>query len=174
MRFNVAQLLKEQTGGMRQQGLREDVSQLDADIVPVSALVGRVQLIRTVDGILATGTLQTSVELVCSRCLEAFSMPIKFLLEEEFHPTLDIVTGASLPRPDDDEMATQIDAHHILDLTEVVRQDILLAIPPNPICRSSCAGLCSICGQNWNEGPCDCEHDEGDPRLQVLQQLLNQ
>lgn len=174
MRFNVAQLLKEQTGGMRQHWLREDISQLDPDIVPVSALVGRVQLIRTADGILATGTLQTSLELVCSRCLEAFAMPIKFLLQEEFHPTLDILTGASLPRADDDEVATQIDAHHILDLTEVARQNILLAMPPHPICRSGCAGLCPICGQNWNEGPCDCQHDEIDPRLQVLQELLNQ
>ena len=99
-------------------------------------------------------------------------MPVRFALEEEFHPTIDIVTGANLPILSDEEPATRIDAHHILDLTEVVRQNILLAIPPYPVCRSQCAGLCPQCGQNWNEGTCDCTDDQVDPRLQVLKKLL--
>ncbi len=173
MRFNVAQLLKEQSGGIRQYSLHEDISQLDPDIVPLTALDGNIQLIRTSDGILARGNLTTSVELVCSRCLEAFSLPVRVVLEEEFHPTLDIVTGATLPVSEDAEQATQIDSHHILDLTEVARQDILLALPPYPICRSRCAGLCPKCGKNLNEGTCDCKDDEIDPRFEALKQLLN-
>ena len=79
-----------------------------------------------------------------------------------------------MPLTADDEAATRIDAHHEIDLTEVVRQNILLAIPPSPICRSKCAGLCPTCGKNWNEGLCDCRRDEIDPRLEKLKQLLDE
>ncbi|MBI4791102.1 MAG: DUF177 domain-containing protein [Chloroflexi bacterium] len=174
MKYNVAQLLKEQSGGMRQYSLHEDIGTLDPDIHPLTTLDGHIQLIRTADGILARGTLNTSVELTCSRCVEPFSLPIRFTLEEEFQPTIDITTGANLPVLDEQEAATQIDAHHILDLTEVVRQDILLAIPPFPVCRSKCAGLCPQCGQNWNEGPCDCTEDKVDPRFEALRELLEE
>lgn len=173
MRYNVAQLLKEQSGHTRQHTLREDISRIDADIVPLSTLDGNIQMLRTADGVLVLGQLHTSVELVCSRCLDEFSLPLKFNLEEEFRPTIDIVTGAMLPISEDDEAATRIDEHHELDLTEVVRQDILLALPPNPICRTKCLGLCPTCGKNWNEGPCDCKRDEIDPRWQSLKELLD-
>lgn len=173
MQFNVSQLLKESSGQSRRYTLHEDIHALDPDIVPLTTLDGTIQMIRTGDGILVTGKLNTTVELNCSRCIEPFSMPLQFTLEEEFHPTIDIVTGASLPITPDDEEATRIDEHHMLDLSEVVRQDILLAIPPNPICRSRCAGLCPKCGKNWNEGPCDCKDDDIDPRLQALKQLLD-
>lgn len=173
MRYNVAQLLKEQSGQTRQYTLHEDISALDPDIVPLSALDGNIQLIRTADGVLAMGKLHTSLELVCSRCLEEFAMPVQFAVEEEFRPTIDINTGASFPLPPEDEVATQIDPHHEIDLSEVVRQDLLLAIPPNPICRTKCLGLCPNCGKNWNEGPCDCKHAETDPRWEALKQLLD-
>lgn len=173
MQYNVAQLLKEQSGGVRDYQLHEDISQLDSEIKPLTALDGHIQLVRTSDGILVLGQLHTTVELACSRCLELFSLPVQFTVEEEFHPTVDIQTGANLPVLAEEEAATQIDEHHILDLSEVVRQDLLLAIPQNPICRSQCAGLCPHCGRNWNDGPCDCKDEDFDPRLQVLKELLD-
>lgn len=174
MRYNVAQLLKDETGQTREYQLHEDISQLDPDIVPLTTLDGTIKMIRTIDGVLAMGKLRASVELTCSRCAEPFSMPVQFSIEEEFRPALDIVTGAALPVPEDDEEATRIDEHHELDLSEVVRQDLLLAIPPFPVCRSQCAGLCPQCGKNWNQGPCDCKDDAIDPRFQVLKQLLDE
>jgi uncharacterized protein len=166
-------LLKDETGQTREYRLHEDVSRLDPDIIPLSALDGDIRLIRTADGILVRGNLHSSVELICSRCAEPFSLPLQFHIEEEFRQTIDIITGASLPIPADDEAATQIDDHHEIDLTEVMRQNMLLAIPPYPLCRTKCAGLCSICGKNWNMGACECRHDDIDPRLQVLKQLLD-
>lgn len=173
MRFNVAQLLKEHSGETRQHTLHENIETLDPDVHPLSALDGAVQFIRTTEGILVTGALHCSLELECARCLEPFSFPLRFALEEEFRPTIDITTGATLPRTEDDEPATQIDARHELDLTEVMRQNILLALPPHPICRRACLGLCSQCGKNLNEGPCACKRDDIDPRLEKLKELLN-
>ena len=172
MIFNVAQLLKEPSGFTKEHELREDISELDPEIVPLSALTGQVQMLRTTDGVFALGTLRTNLELNCSRCLDAFSYPLKFRIEEEFRPSIDISTGASLPHGEDEDAATRIDAHHILDLTEVVRQDILLAMPPHPICRSNCAGLCHVCGQNLNENPHEHVDEKIDPRLEILKELL--
>jgi len=172
MIFNVAQLLKEQSGITKEHDLNEEISALDPEIVPLSALTGHVQLIRTADGVYALGTLRTNLELNCSRCLDEFSYPLKFRTEEEFRPSIDISTGASLPYGEEDEMATRIDDHHILDLTEVVRQNILLAMPLHPICRSNCAGLCHVCGQNLNDNPHEHMDEKIDPRLEVLKQLL--
>jgi uncharacterized protein len=174
MQYNVSQLLKDETGQTRQYELHEDIQALDPGILPLSSLDGRIQMIRTAGGILVTGKLHTSIELLCSRCAEPFSFPLQFKLEEEFRPTIDIATGASFPLPADDEPATRIDDHHIVDLAEVMRQNMLLALPPFPVCRSKCAGLCPACGKNWNEGSCDCKTEELDPRLQVLKQLLDE
>ena len=47
----------------------------------------------------------------------------------------------------------------------------MLALPPNPLCRPDCKGLCPECGANLNEGMCACSRDEGDPRMAVLRGL---
>lgn len=174
MRYNVSQLLKEHVGATRHYQLQEDISELDPSLKPLTDLVGNVDLIRTNDGILVRADLRTNVELTCSRCLVQFSMPVRFKIEEEFHPTIDILTGARLPQPDDADEATQIDAHHLLDLSEIVRQDLTLALPLVPLCRNDCKGLCPNCGKNWNEGDCECADVEMDPRFAILKQLLDE
>jgi uncharacterized protein len=172
MKINVAQLLKEPSGYNKEYELNEDISTLDPEILPLSALTGQAVLFRLSEGVFVRADLRTNIELNCSRCLDPFSYPLKFRVEEEFHPMIDITTGASLPRPEDDDEATRIDAHHILDLSEVVRQDLLLALPPHPLCRNGCAGLCPVCGQNLNDNPHRHEDEHIDPRLEVLKELL--
>ncbi len=167
MRYNVSQLLKENTGGVRHYLVDEDVTGLDPAIVPCDLLHGEVDLLRTPRGILVTGTMATRVEMSCSRCLEPIEVALVITIEEEFQPTIDVISGRQLPMEEEDQ-ALWIDAHHILDLTEVVRQDLLLALPAHPLCRETCAGLCPQCGQNWNEGPCDCQPDHLDLRWSAL------
>ncbi len=169
MRYSVAQLLKEHTGATRHYEVSEDIRGLDPEIQPRQPLTGDVTFMRTVDGILATGHLRTVVEMECSRCLRAVVVPVDFDVEETFLPTIDVVTGHALPIPEDVDPAALIDEHHILDLSEVIRQDILLALPVRPLCREDCLGLCPVCGQNWNEGTCDCETAEPDPRWAGLE-----
>ena len=62
--------------------------------------------------------------------------------------------------------------HGRLDLTPMVREEVLLAIPDSPLCRPDCAGLCPTCGADLNAGPCGCEQPGGDDRWAVLDQLL--
>jgi uncharacterized protein len=171
MRFNVAQLLKEPVGSKRKYHLAEDIQDLDEEIKLTHPIEGTIKLVHSTEGVLLSGQLHTEVELTCSRCLESFSTAVDFTLEEEFRPTIDIRTGAKLPPLDGEDVATLIDSQHIIDLFEVMRQDILLALPPRPLCKPDCAGLCSQCGQNLNEGPCTCEQPLGDPRWEALRTL---
>ena len=166
MQINVSQLLKESIGATRNYHLAEVVD--SAGVVE-----GEVRLLRTDRGILARGKLNTEVEVTCSRCLISFHCPLTLNIEEEYFPTTDVVSGAPLSLPEEPCCFT-IDEHHILDLTEAIRQYALLAIPMKPLCREDCAGLCPHCGHNLNLGPCHCPSQATDPRWFQLTELLNE
>ncbi len=132
---------------------------------------GEVSLVRTHRGVLLQGTLCTEAELACSRCLSMFTCPLTLNIEEEYIPEIDVTTGIPLPPPEEPGTFT-INEHHILDLTEAVRQHALLAIPMKPLCREDCAGLCPRCGCNLNDGPCDCPTEAINPRWSKLTSQL--
>lgn len=169
MQINVAQLLKEPIGAFRDYEVSEmvDVAENGDD----RRVEGTVRLLRVPRGILVTGELQAEVELICSRCLSSFDFPVTLNIEEEYLPTIDISTGVPLASPEEPGTFT-IDEHHIIDLTEAMRQYTLLAIPMKPLCQADCAGLCPICGQNLNQGSCDCLVPAIDPRWSELSKLL--
>ena len=172
MRFNVAQLLKSAAGASREYDLNEDITDIDRDLDVIKPLTGKIRFLRTDKGILVTGHLQAEVHVPCRRCLAPVTAPVEFDLEEQFRPSVDIFTGAAIPVEDGEDEVTRTDEHHILDLAEVIRQNLLLAIPISPLCNLHCRGLCPDCGANLNKEPCSCQREEGDPRLAVLRELL--
>lgn len=174
MRYNVAQLLKGPTGAQRRYDLDEEIRDLDPELEPLAALRGTVTLMRTSQGILATGTLRTALEGACRRCLEPCRVEVELDLQEEFYPMVRIgeVPLDDVPEEDQDE-ALLIDEHHILDLTEVIRQGLWLAAPMQALCRPDCAGLCPNCGGNRNLGECTCDQTPVDPRWATLQAMLD-
>jgi uncharacterized protein len=173
LQFNVAQLLKQQSGTRRAYDIDVEMPPLDAELAVVAPFHGQVRFMRVGAGLLVTGHLETTVELECAHCLSAFRSPVRFEIEEEFRPTLDIVTGTLLPRESGQDMATVIDERHILDLAEVVRQNLALSLPPSPICRPECRGFCPQCGQNLNQGSCNCEEETVDLRWAALKATIS-
>ncbi len=151
MKINVSQQLKASIGSTRSYEVSEIINVAGSN----SMVQGKVGLMRTDRGILARGRLHTEVEVTCSRCLTLFSCPLALNIEEEYFPTTDVVDGAPLPLPEEPGYFT-IDERHILDLTEAIRQYVLLVIPMKPLCRQDCAGLCPSCGHNLNQGCCNC------------------
>ena len=99
-------------------------------------------------------------------------MDVVIELKEEYLPTVDIGTGATYPIADDVDRSLLIDEHHILDLTEVVRQYLVISQTTCEPCQPDCAGLCPECGQNLNLGECSCPRGVLDPRLEALKELL--
>ena len=168
MQMNVSQLLKAPIGTTRNHEVSGTV-EISGDGVG-SQVYGEVELLRTNRGILVKGTLHTEVQATCSRCLSLFGYPLTLNIEEEYFPVIDVVSGNSLSVPEDPGYFT-IDEHHILDLTEAVRQYVLLVGPMKPLCREDCAGLCSSCGHNLNQGPCSCFPQEAAPPRSELNKL---
>lgn len=155
MRCHVAQLLREPVGTIRAYAVDEPAPGLEPDAVAVAPIRGQVRLLRTGRGVLSTATLATSVRLTCSRCLADADEDISFSFEEEFRPSVDLATGMPLPPPDPQDECSLIDEQHILDLSDVVRQNALLALPMKPLCQETCPGLCPQCGRR-RDGTCRC------------------
>lgn len=172
LQFNVAQLLKEVTGGSRDYDINTQFKKpLDEDLIAVAPLVGQVKLLRTGPNILVTGILESVIQKSCGRCLNTFTAPVLVDLEEEFYPITDIHTGAAVSEPLEADEANRIDEQHILDLTEVVRQELVVASDSILYCKADCKGLCPHCGRDRNVEPCDCQDDQIDSRWAGLKAL---
>ncbi len=99
---------------------------------------------------------------VCDRCLSAYEKPYSLTVEHI------LVDNLSNDENDDFILLQQ----YQLPLDDLVLTDVLLELPYKSLCKEDCKGLCSSCGKNLNEGPCDCKPNTTDPRLEVLKQLI--
>jgi len=173
--YNVADLLKGDHGRTASFEVDEEPQFEISGAQLLGNICGTVDLMRSQNGILVQADLSVEAEVTCVRCLAPTRIVLAVHLEEEFRATIDIVTGNRIwPEPDEDIGAESfIDNHHILNLDEVVRQELELAVPMKPLCSEACLGLCARCGKNLNEGPCECEA-EYDMRWEVLRQALGQ
>jgi uncharacterized protein len=168
MEINVSQQLKAPIGNVREYDVSDAVDILGIGVGTEAE--GKVKLTRTNRGILVQGTLKAKIPAECSRCLKVFDCPLTVKVEEEYFPSIDINSGGPLEVPDEAGSLT-IDEHHILDLSEAIRQNALLAIPMKPLCREDCGGICQTCGKDLNQGQCNCKKNEIDPRWSKLAQL---
>jgi len=170
--YNVAQLLKQGVGASRHYAISGDLYDIDENNPGPVHVDGEVTLIRIPAGILARATARLDLVQSCRRCLEPTETEVDLEFEEEFIPSLDIETGASLPITDDDEPELVIDEHHVLDLTPVLWQHAVVSTTLPGLCRPDCRGLCPVCGTNLNVETCSCDTSRIDPRLSPLAALL--
>jgi uncharacterized protein len=138
LEINVSQMLK---GSIGTEKVVPVSGEVDITGYGKSAVEGKVKLTRTNRSILVKGTLETSVQAECARCLERYSCPLTLNIEEEYFPITDVNTGVPLPEPEEEPGAFVIDEHLILDLSEAVRQYALMAVPMKPLCRPECPGI---------------------------------
>jgi len=172
LKFNVAQLLREETGARRNYTFAEEVLQLDDDTA-MRQLKGDVRFTRSATGVLADVTANGVVELACTRCLNPSTQQLDLEFRDEFHSKIEVNTGMPLPKPDEED-PFYIDESHLVDLGEAIREYALLELPMQPLCKADCKGLCPICGADLNAGDCGCQIDEADDRFAVLKNLLKE
>lgn len=132
-----------------------------------SPLHVRGEVLNTGASYLVEATLRTLVRGRCVRCLAPFAQNIDVGFEEEFRE------GEAEPGQ---ESPAVTEAFYFrgdfLDLAEAVRQNLLLSLPSQALCRPDCPGLCPICGKRRVDGPCSCRQEEIDPRLEPLRRFL--
>ena len=111
--------------------------------------------------------LSADVEVIyhtmCARCAE----PVCSKLEISFEK--DIASSGEVSDDNDDYIIIE---DKKLDLLAPVEEEIMIEMPSRTLCKEDCLGLCHKCGKNLNEGDCNCDKKEVDPRLAVLKTLL--
>jgi uncharacterized protein len=124
----------------------------------------------TGQALLARGQFQGKVQLVCARCLQDTVLELQGKFNEQF--SLPGASDPDLQLIDQLEPAESAFAKQILDVSELLRQQLLLALPLRALCSPSCEGLCPACGVNLNLNVCQCPKTEGSPAWEVLRDLM--
>jgi uncharacterized protein len=148
---NVAQLLLAAPGTVREFDFSEPFRDPSGELHLCGPVEGHARMMRTSDGVLVTTRHSASVALECARCLDDVRATIDGALDEEFLPSFDIQTGLPVEVDGEDDQP-RIDEHHLIDLDEVLRQNILTSLPLQPLCEAACPGLCPTCGERLEPG----------------------
>ncbi len=151
------------------------VADLGEDVAGVAPVKGEVTFNNTGRHIVARGQFATSVEMDCSRCLGRYRMDVDLPIEEELQiagHTPDMLEEEQEEElPEEEKEPLFVD--NILDLTELIRESILMALPIKPLCDDLCKGLCPHCGTNLNEAQCSCPQEEPNAAFADLGSLLD-
>ncbi|MDX1492439.1 MAG: DUF177 domain-containing protein [Longimicrobiales bacterium] len=116
--------------------------------------------------VVVRGRAEGTLVQECRRCLERVETP----LQED----LTMVFVEDADEEEDGGAYALVPVGEELDVSNAVREEIVLAVNPFVVCKPECKGLCPQCGQDLNEGSCDCTRDETDPRWAALRQLKSE
>jgi uncharacterized protein len=148
----------------------EDVRQVD-----VLHTAGRADLLREhrgphdiVEDIRIRAGLETRLEVLCARCLEPVEQALESSFDLLFRPRDVDIEGVDRAITTSETEIGYYEGDGLL-LEDVLREQILLALPAKILCDEACKGLCPECGRNRNTDPCDCAAATTDPRWLSLQ-----
>lgn len=114
-------------------------------------------------------TAQACVEYdaECARCLGKVHRDFTLMFERT------VVNGGSLENTAEDDTDDYIEIENGgIEIETVIAEELIMEFPTREFCRDDCKGLCSKCGKDLNVGECGCPKKEIDPRLAILQKLL--
>ena len=117
------------------------------------------------------GQIEAGIEVACDRCLAPVAVPLEVEFETAFIPQERAAAADENVELHDEDMGLAAFEGDSIDLDELVREQILLALPARHLCREDCAGLCPACGADLNAGHCGCEQKQTDPRWAALADL---
>ena len=118
------------------------------------------------------GRTRTTLGLLCSRCLEPIDVAVDAPFDLRYQPHASNIGHKNAEREiEEDDFATAFYEDDQIDLGQLMREQLYLAVPMKPLCDDACRGLCPVCGTNLNRGTCTCRHDWDDPRLAPLKEL---
>lgn len=135
---------------------------------PVEAML---HFYRIPTGVCVRGQISSHLHLHCSRCFELFTFQICEGFEVEYRGPL----GRSVEEQHElgrDELDVNFLDGARINVGGLVRENLLLAVPVQPLCHEGCRGLCPHCGLNLNGETCPCSSRGVDPRWRKLDSLL--
>ncbi len=166
--------------GMRYPYPVEEPPLVDEDIECAEPVRGELVFTNTGNVLLMKGSFATRVVLPCSRCLTYYDEPLSMEVDDAFPLEIKpLAARGHQPIVTVDEEETSAEAGKLfdgplLDLTELIRQNVTLAMPMQPLHAPDCQGLCASCGANLNETRCECAPEAAHHGLSGLAQLLQE
>lgn len=155
------------------------VIDFDDDIKQTSDIrsLGRAQLVREQHGkhqhindIRIAGDLSAELEVACARCLDPVTRSVSRKFDLLYRPL-----GVDAGKEEMSVTAAEAEVGYYqsdgLLLEDVLREQVLLALPLKAICREDCKGLCPHCGKNLNQEQCNCAEPLEDPRWSALKDI---
>jgi len=173
MIVNVAPLLKQPVGAQADYRVAEspidphgeNSGLLEAGAVSIDA---DILATHTNPGAYLEGEADAKLEATCSRCLVPIEAPVHTEFAEQYYARFGVVAGEQLGEAPTD--AKTIGSDFKIDLTPLLREELILAAPLAPLCRPDCKGLCAVCGEDLNRRPH--EHQSAvDERFAELEKL---
>jgi len=134
-------------------------------------------------GVWVEGKMTLHLGAACKRCLTAaqLELPVEFTLnliprsgrarEEGEEEADDRGKGERAGSFELDDADQELFDGKMIDLDPIIREQVLLALPMDVVCKDDCKGLCPMCGQNLNEKQCGCEPKFVDPRFAALKDI---
>jgi uncharacterized protein len=119
-----------------------------------------------------TGRLIGRAQVECDRCLQPVELPIDSQFTLEYVTAEDYQAQQAIELTQEDLDLSVFDGDAI-DIDELVKEELLLAIPDHVLCVENCKGICAKCGANKNLRECSCDTHEIDPRWAGLKKLVN-
>jgi uncharacterized protein len=116
------------------------------------------------------GNLQTKVTFPCGRCLKPVELPIDVRFAERFVSAVSW-RGEEQHELNAEDLDLAVFDGEAVELDDLVKEEILLAIPGHVLCGEDCKGLCPGCGVDRNRESCDCEAAQVDSRWDKLKGL---
>ncbi len=120
--------------------------------------------------VFVNGHVDTRAQVECDRCLKPIELPVNSDFELEY------ITGSEYESSGaaeltEAEMSVSVFDGAAIDVDEIVKEQILLAVPTRMLCREDCKGICPQCGVDRNTGECNCVTEDIDPRWAALKNL---
>jgi len=147
--------------------------EFDPQVRQASALraEGSANLINhTLGEIRVRGSLSVTMEAACDRCLEPAFCQVDKDFDLFYQPAGEFVKGGE---DEIEEVESEVAYYEgdRLDLNDILREVVLLALPMRFTCREDCKGICPQCGQNRNQAVCDCQTQAVDNRWGQLRAI---
>jgi uncharacterized protein len=118
------------------------------------------------------GQIEAELRLECDRCLAPIQLPVASVFKVEY-VTPEIYQTEHTAELLDDDLGLSVFDGEVIDIDEIVREQLLLALPAQVLCREDCKGLCSTCGGDRNLKECNCGKVDIDPRWSGLKEIAD-
>jgi len=128
------------------------------------------RIIRSAGQVVVEGEVAGLIQVECDRCLVPVALPVETPFKLEY-VTKDRYQALPAAEIEEKDLALSVFDGEVIDIDEIAREQLLLAVPFQALCKDDCKGLCFVCGADKNIVSCDCKALASDSRWAELENL---